>query len=425
MRGKLLVLMVFLVAVLALATHALPAVTNMEIDGNSVSPFGGETIEIERGQDLPIEVKIVNSGNSTDENVEIEAEILGYEYNDQEVSLTDRVHLFDLDAGDTAFKSMDLKVPVKMDKDYYDLRIRVASRTGPTQEMLYRLHIKGERHSIEIKDVVFNPANSVVAGRALLATVRVKNVGEKTEDSVKVTVSIPALGIEASDYIDEIDAGDSATSEELYLRIPTCADAGSYQITTKVEYDEKYEVTSDSELINVESSEVCAPVSTGNAQPDKTIITIPASQDVVKGTGGVVYPIMIANLGNSAKTYTISVSGVDAFGTVRIDPGNVIVVKSGETKTAYLYVTASDNAAAGEKAFIVSIATDKETQQIPLTAKVVEPAVSSWSKMRKGLEIGLVVLVVILLILGLIIGFRKLKGNDESEEESTEGQTYY
>lgn len=423
MKGKLLVLMVFLVTVLALSINALPTVTQVEIDGNSVSPFGGETIEVERGQDLPIEVKIVNSGNVTEENIEIEAEVLGYEYSDHE-AISDRVHTFDLDAGDTAFKDMELKLPVKMDKDYYDLRIRVASRTGPTLEMLYKLHVKGERHSIVIKDVVFNPADSVVAGRALLATVRVKNVGEKDEDSVKITVKIPALGLEASDYIDELEADDSATSEELYLRIPTCVDAGTYKVDVIVEFDEKYESETVSEDINVESSEVCAPT-TPAEQVDKTIITVPETQNVVKGTGGVVYPVMIANLGKSAKTYIISVSGVDAFGTFRVDPGNVLVVKAGETKTAYVYVTANDNAQAGEKAFIVSVATDKETQQIPLTAKVVEPAVSSWSKLRKGLEIGLIALVVILLILGLIIGFRKLKGSEESEEETTEGQTYY
>jgi uncharacterized membrane protein len=425
MRGKLLVLMVFLVSVLALATVALPSITKIEIDGNEVSPFGGETIEVERGADLPIEVKVVNYANVTDENVEIEAQIIGYEYNDRE-AIFDRVHIFDLDAGDTVYKDMNLKVPTKMDADKYDLRVMISSRTGPAYEMRYTLHVKGERHSVEIKDLVLNPSDSVVAGRALLATVRVKNNGEKDEDSVKVTVKIPALGLEASDYIDTLEAGDSATSEELYLRIPTCADAGTYRVDAVVEYDEKYETEVISQDISVESSEVCGPVTPDDgAQVDKTIITIPESQDVVKGTGGVVYPIMIANLGKSAKTYTISVSGIEAFGTYRIDPGNVVVVKSGETKTAYVYVTANDNAAAGERAFIVSVATDKETQQIPLTAKVVEPAVSSWSKMRKGLEIGLVVLVVILLILGLIIGFRKLKGNDESEEESTEGQTYY
>jgi len=414
--------MLFLVGVLAVnIASALPNVDYVKIDGEEVSPSGGDIIEMERGDELDIKVRLTAATDEKD--VELEAEILGYEYSDHE-AIMDRVHIFDLDANDTSFKTLSLKLPSKMDKDYYDLRIRVASRTGPTEEMLYRLHLKGERHAVVIKDVVFSPNDNVVGGRALLSTVRIKNIGEKDEEGIKVTVAIPALGLEASDYIDELEADESTTSEELYIRIPTCAEAGLYDVMVSVEYDEGYEEVSMDKAISIVSSEICdGPSEDGE---DKTIITPPAMQDVVKGTTGAVFPITITNLGKSAKTYTIGVSGVDAFGTYSIDPSNVVVVKGEKSETLYIHITANDDAKAGEKTFVATISTDAESKDIALKANVVEPAVSTWSKVRRVLEVGLIALVLILIIIGLIIGFSKLRSREEEEpEEDLGSQTYY
>jgi len=421
MKGKLVgLIMLFLVSILAVSiVSALPAVDYVKIDGEEVSPFGGDTIEVERGQEIDIKVRLTAATDEKD--VELEAEILGYEYSDKE-AIMDRVHTFDLDANDTTFKTLSLKLPDKMDKDYYDLRIRVASRTGPTEEMTYNLHLKGVRHAIVIKDVVFSPNDEVVGGRALLGTVRIKNTGEKDEEGIKVSVAIPALGLEASDYIDELEADESTTSEELYIRIPTCAESGVYDVVVTVEYDEGYESVSTEKAIAIVESEVCAPV----VEEGRTIVTVPESQNVVKGTGGVVYPITITNLGKAAKTYTITVSGVDAFGTYRIDPSSVVVVKGGDAKSVYVYVTANDNAQAGEKVFAVNIEADGDSKQITLKANVAEQEAGGLGKVRTGLLIGLGALVVILIILGFVIGFSKIKSKEEEEpEEELGGQTYY
>ncbi len=423
MKGKFVgLIMLFLVSILALnVASALPNVDYVKIDGEEVSPSGGDIIEVQRGDELDIKVRLTAA--TDEEDIELEAEILGYEYSDHE-AIMDRVHIFDLDANDTSFKTLSLKLPSKMDKDYYDLRIRVASRTGPTGEMLYRLHLKGERHAIVIKDVVFSPNDNVVGGRALLSTVRIKNIGEKDEEGIKVTVALPALGLEASDYIDELEADESTTSEELYIRIPTCAEAGLYDVIVSVEYDEGYEELSMDKAISIVSSEICEGPS---EEEDKTIVTPPAMQDVVKGTTGAVFPITITNLGKSAKTYTIGVSGVDAFGTYSIDPSNVVVVKGEKSETVYIHITANDDAQAGEKTFVATISTDAESKDIALKANVVEPAVSTWSKVRRVLEVGLIALVLILIIIGLIIGFSRLRGREEEEEPEEElgSQTYY
>ena len=118
------------------------------------------------------------------------------------------------------------------------MRIEISNRND--DEVVYNAVLKVEqaRNAIVIRDVIFSPENSVKAGRALLTSVRIKNMGEDDDEDVKVMVSIPELGISASDYIDEVESEESVTSEELYMRIPECADAGDYTATVTVEFDE-------------------------------------------------------------------------------------------------------------------------------------------------------------------------------------------
>ena len=130
----------------------------------------------------------------------------------------------------------------------------------------------------------------------------------------------------------------------------------------------------------------------------------------------------MSNPTSSAKTVAIAVNGVDVFGEARVSPSNVIVLGAGETKTAYVYVSADKNAKAGQYSFTSAVSgLGTTTQEIALTANVVKG--SNVSGLKKALEIGLVILVVILVILGLIIGFNKLKGSEEESED--ESQTYY
>ena len=150
-------------------------------------------------------------------------------------------------------------------------------------------------------------------------------------------------------------------------------------------------------------------------------------QDVKKGAAGVVYLLTITNNGKTSKAYTISVEGAD-WGSFRITPSNVLVAGPGESQTAYIYVSANENAPVGENTFTVNIKSgDKVLQKAPLKANVLagsKSSQSSTSGIKKGLEIGLVILVVLLVILGLIIGFNKLKGEEEETSED-ETKTYY
>ena len=116
------------------------------------------------------------------------------------------------------------------------------------------------------------------------------------------------------------------------------------------------------------------------------------------------------------------------WATLKVSPSNVVVVQPGESKAVYVYVSAKESAAAGQKMFAVAVKSgDTTLKEVVLKANVqeadAEESTSDWSKVKKGLEIGLVVLVILLVILGLIIGFNRLRAEDDAEEDQS--QTYY
>ena len=419
MKNTISVLLtIFLVSVLAIGmVSALPNVEYIKINGDEF--IDGDQLEVERGDELDIRIKL--SAGVNEKDIEIRAEVLGYEYSDHE-PIFDRVHTFDLDANDTVYKDLTISLPYKMDKDYYDLRVTVGTRTGSSDENTFRLHLKGVKHSLIIRDVIFNPEPSVESGRALLTTVRIKNIGEKNEESIKVKVTIPELGLSASDYIDDLDDGESETSEELYIRIPECIEAKDYKVKITLEYDEGYEVVSTEKMITV-TGDVCAaeaPVE------KKTVITVgPETQDVAQGAS-VIYPLTISNAGNTARTYVVSIDGTETWSTVEVTPSNLVVLNAGESKAVYVSLTADDDATAGEHMFVLSVKSgDTMLKQVTLKADVTEEKPSGILNLKRGLEIGVIILVVLLVILGLIIGFNKLREKEEEPEESEKGETYY
>ncbi|MBI5389077.1 hypothetical protein HZB01_01720 [Candidatus Woesearchaeota archaeon] len=440
--GAILLLLVSLVAVQGARNYGddlsnLIYIHSVEIDDTEMDNSGIATLDVQRGDEVEVKVSFESSVDLDD--VQVEAALYGFEYDAYEPNY-ERTGLFDVDLNTTYTKRLKLKLSGNIQEDEYVLSVRVATRTGSTYYE-YRLKIDVARKSLVIKDVVFTPQDQVVAGRALLATLRLKNDGEKDLNGIRYEVTIPALGVSYANWVDEIEADpargrdNEVTTEEAYLRIPACAEAGTYPVKVTVTYDEGYEKVTEQSSIEVlkgECDAVSAPVEPVTPV-DKTVISIASeTQDVVAGESGSLYPVTVTNAGSKAKTYTLTVDGGEGWATFKVTP-NTFVLNSGETKTAYLYVSAFSTASAGERMFSLTVSADgSELKQIPLKAnvqegkKAEEPAKKDWGNVTKGLEIALVVLVILLVILGLIIGFSKLRGgNDEGKDEEASGQTYY
>ncbi|MBN2458427.1 putative S-layer protein [Candidatus Woesearchaeota archaeon] len=423
------IVLLLIVAIVAASTALAVPVTidKVKVEGDEIYSSSTTSIRaLERDDELSIKVEVTATADV--EDAQIEVVMRGYDHDDLIEDISD---VFDMKANRTYVKSFTLKLPYRMDQDLYKLRVRVDDRDGDTTTETYELDINADRHSMIIKDIIFSPSNGVMAGRALLTTVRIANIGAVDEDDgIKVTVSIPELGISATDYIDEVEEEDRKTSEELYLRIPQCTIPGVYNAEITVEYDDGDEVEKETRKITVYEDETCVVPTKEPVSEPKTIITVgPTTQDLAQGEGGVIYPLTLSNAGTEAKTYVVSIDGYQDWADVKISPANIIVLQGGESKAVYLYVSAKEDAQVGEHMFSVDVTSNgKSLKQFTLKGNVVEPeeAPADGMDVKNVLLIGLLVLVILLVILGLIIGFGKLKGKDEESENNEEvGQTYY
>jgi len=430
---SLCVMVLMLVSLLAVSLSASAAVTinTIKIDGTAFED--GEIVTIDVEKDNELEVKITATSDVAEDDVQMSAYIRG----NRKDLIEDTTDTFDMKAGVSYVKKLTLDLPSRMTQNTYTLYVRVENNAGQLmEEMDFSLEIDAADNDIEIKDIVLSPENYVKAGRALLTTVRIKNRGDMDQEDIKIKVNMPELGISASDYIDELDAecgddsdcDDSTTSEELYLRIPDCAEEGDYTVKVCVEYDDGDEETCEITSIEVVEGDLCpakvepeCPIpGCGKASESKTIITIGPEEQEIEAGKTAVYSVTLTNQGTSSKSYTVSVDAGD-WADVTITPTNVVILDAGESKSVFVNVEAVE---AGEQMLAVTISSgDKVLKQVPLKADVEEASASGISSIKRGLEIGLVILVVLLVILGLIIGFNKLRSSDEDEDK--EEQTYY
>ncbi len=422
-------------------------VNYVKLDGDELSETSSNPINVEAGEQFDVKVSFIS--HIKDDDVEVQAFLSGYRYNDKE-RISDWSEPFDVKDGVEYKKTLKLTMPDRIDEDQYKLRVIVSGRSTQEEVLNFILDVDRPSNSVVLRDVYFSPADSVQAGRALLTTVRVRNLGENDEDSVKITVSMPDFGISATDYIDEVEYDDSVTSEELYMRIPLCAKEGYYDVEVDVEFDDGYDsIPTWHGQIFVQKDESCTQGGTGqpSQQPDqplvRTIITAPAPDfvlEVVPGGAAAVYPFTITNKDYADQAYTVTVNAPDDL-QVEITPTTLPLVKAGAQKTFYVYVKAASDATLGKKLFAVNIMQGEDTlrsisNQVDVVGSatgitLTEGTTEGWYKIRKGLEIGALVLLALLLVVGVIMLFNRMRGSTEEQElkeyesKNLNDQTYY
>ncbi len=425
MKKKIFGLMLFLIGIfmstaVSATTDVLPiSIDKVKVGDTEVVQGDINRLDIERGQKIDVSVALTAEEDVND--VQVEAFITGYEHG----AITDSV-FFDATANTTYVKKFKLELPTRVEKDDYVLRVLITSR-GAADEILedYKLKISSQRHSVVIKDVILRPESSIEAGKAVIAVVRVENQGEKDEDGLKITAAIPELKVSDSVFIDELQEGESASSEELWLKIADqCVKTGMYDIKVTVSYLDGDKEVSETSKIEVVQSEACQDG--GQQVTDQLIIVgITESQDLKQGGSSVVYPLTITNTGKTSKVLTIEVKDSD-WANITVSPSQVVAVNAGETKSVSLFVSAKESAKEGDKILTVNVkdSEGRVIKSLPAKANVVKAEDANGVNLgglRRGLEIALIVLIVILVIVGLVVAFTRLRGGPEEES----GQTYY
>lgn len=405
----LLVISMLAISGTANADSVPVTVEKVYVDGEEV--ISGEIRDTTIDNDVEVKVKFLATGD--DEHVALEASIEGLDHDAKEA--TAETDTFTVVTGKTYTKTLTIHLPERTDAaEEYALRVEFSNRKDNKVVYNAKIYASEVRNKVIIKDIIFSPDAQQKAGYSLIANVRVKNIGERDEEGIKVIVSMPELKVSDSKWIDELEAGDTKTSEDLYFRIPSDAKEKEYTVEVKVEYDDGDEVVASEYTYNVVGGEQTP------ASAEKTKITVMATeQSLAAGGNSVVYPLTITNEGTAARTYTVT-ANVGDWAKFEIEP-NVATINAGETKAVYVSVAANENADEGEKVFGVTVSSgSKALQELTFKANV-QKSVNK-GNLTTGLEIALIVLIVILVIIGLVIGFSRLK---RSEEPSSEEQTYY
>jgi uncharacterized membrane protein len=428
---KLLTLAMIVLMVLSTALVSALDASNLRFDtvrvnGDYVNVVGNQTPEVlavEEGQTIEVRLGLVAANGAKD--VEVEAKISGFEYSDKE-SLVDSTPLFDIAAGTTKYVTLNVKVPRQLDEDNYWLRVRVLDKNTPALELTVPLAVEPVRHGLGIADVSFSPGLSVKAGRSLLTTVLLENFGRKDQNDVKVTVSLPQLGVSATEYVDMDASPDKVDFEdvpEMFLAVPATAAPGDYEVKVTAEFDQ-YESVSKSFTLTVLASDLFPvpgfPSVPGAPAVEKLVMAVgPESQNLAAGKM-VTYAVALSNAGSTSRAYTVEAVTGD-WATAKVSD-SLVVLDAGKSKVVYVDVTAGKDAAPGEHMVSLTVkAGDEALETVTLSANVVGGTAPGGAVgLRNGLEIALIILVVLLVIIGLIIGFSRMhKDNGEGDK------TYY
>jgi hypothetical protein len=311
------VLLVLVVLALSVTAQSVPVnLDQVEVNGVELNQWSSTSLSVQRNEPLEVRVDLVAYGNA--DNLELQAFLSGYEYNDVE-RISASTASFSVSQDRKYVKRLTLRLPENLEQDSYKLRLLLSDRNGPTLTWDFPLTIDVPRHRLRLEDVLLSPGNTVRAGDALLVRVRLQNKGEKDERDVKVTAVLGDLASQSA-YLDKVKSEDEKETEELFLRVPKCTKAGVVPLKVDVEFSEGRQKLSAVRDVRVDANPAC--------EEAKPAAVAPAVQ-------------------TSAP------------------------------------------------------------------APVVEDSTPDVSKLRKALEVVLLVLVALLVVVGLVIGFSKLRSEDD------------
>ena len=294
-------------------------ITNVQVNDIDLD-VGSDTnpvVHLERGETATVEVLLQGRGSYDQnakgvDNVRVRAWLGGYEYGD----VSDESDIFKVMPGQVYRKVLRINVPEDIRTSDYTLYVEAFDDDDRTK-VTFKFDLAEQRHSLVIQDVIFNPGLEIDAGKTLFSSVRVENLGDKKEEDVKVVMSIPELGLSAKTYIDQLVTQDqedktvrdseesSMSSDELWIKIPNDVKAGEYEVKIAIVYDRGHRTIEESFLLNVNGGQATTPTT----QAD-TVITLDSVSQSVEAGKVAVYKVMIANLGNEAKTFSLEVGDV-------------------------------------------------------------------------------------------------------------------
>ena len=275
----------------------------------------------------------------------------------------------------------------------------------------------GDVCDLYFESINTQPSDFVYNGRAFNAIITLQNNRDYNLRNLKIRVLVPELNLESVQYIDNLEVCDIETLE-IMLRAPQCVPTKDYRIIVEASF---MNVFGDTEVIpaiisiRVVSDQYCQMVLENNQTIGNTIIDVMQIQDVYQGSEAV-FPIRITNMESSDKEYIFSITGLDDWGNSKLEPGSLIIVKSGTESMMDLYIKANSDAAPGERNFVVSVQSGNEIQRFLLIANIKQTGeVDKTFLWMFTLRIILISGLIFLILVALFIGIRKFINSAKSD----------
>ncbi len=404
--------------------------TDIDVEGIDMDLINPSTtiVHVERNDKINIRVEI-KAENGNAEDVKVKAWIGGYEFGDIE----DESEMFDLDNGTTSVKHLTLNIPQDiLSSRGYTLHIEAFDRENKIEKS-FPLDVEERRHFVNLFRVFFTPGLTVRTGDFLSIGAVVENLGgfKTGEKNIIVEASLPQLGINVADSIDELatetqSENNADRDDTAKIDLPPISlngvRPGIYDLKVRVLYNRAKTSTEQNYKLTVVSEET-TPVS---IQQNLIVNVDSGSKELAKGKA-TAYTVMIGNLGDKPRTFTAEVLGTQTFAKTRIEPA-IVAVQPGSTNQITLFLVPNDDAEAGKHLFTVRVKEDTATvKEINLEGSVVQLSTAkpagTLENVKQGLQIGFIVLLIILVILGIIIAATKARRKET--EEGSDTQTYY
>jgi len=376
----------------------------VKIDGVAVNDYSN--VDVKTGENLQITVAFQATQNYND--ARLRAEIDGYEHG----VLSDTTNVFKILAGNVYKKTFTINLPTDMNTErVYKLRIYGVSDLSGLTYKEYNVYVDAPRHDIQVLGMITTPATGIEPGQNIIANVRLKNIGQNAENSIKVTVSIPALNVSESTYVSSLDRNKAVTTDDLLLYIPNNAKPGKYNELVTVTYNGGYS-TSEKEY----SVDVSAPQ---NVAKKGLIVSY---KNYLNLEAGKTYElnVVVANPNKESEPVSLSIVSPN-WATVNVNP-TLRMIEGGTDGVFKVMITPKSNAR-GNNSFAILV---KEGGSVVKNLEVDSQIINNGYVLKSestgsGLtwSVGNVILAILLIIAVLIfLSFIAAIAKKNSEEDN-------
>lgn len=380
---------------------------NVEVNRQPVSDM--DTLQVMNGETLEVEMRF--SVLEAFDNARLMVFIEGYEHS----PIVGSTEIFSVREGKTYVKTISINLPSDMRSEQdYKLRIAGANDLSGLTYKEYSLFVDTERDRVDILDLVMTPSSGVEPGQNIIGQVRMKNRGQQSQDSVKVTIEISELNVYESSYVSNLNRNEVATSDDMLIFIPEDAAARQYDAIVRLSYNDGYTQSVERFTLNV--------LSPKTVEEQNLIVSFKNNIDL-KASESKTFEVVVANPNMESKP--ISIAPIEnSWAEVEVTP-TLSMVQGGASTTFTITVTPKSEIS-GEKTISLVVKEGASTVSEITVNTYVEEADTQEAQTVNWVNIILAVLLIIAIIvlLALVITIAKRRSSDE-DKEITSTEEYY